>query len=37
VTLNLKLDQALSMMSHLRKKTSDIHCELEMRRRLKAE
>lgn len=37
VTRDLKVDQALSMMSHLRKKTSDIHCELEIRRRLRAE
>ncbi len=37
VTLDHKVDQAVSMMRHLRKKTSDIHVELEMRRRLKAE
>lgn len=37
VTLDLKVDQALSMMKHLREKTADIHVELEMRRRLKAE
>ena len=37
VTLDRRVDQAVDMIRHLRKKTSDLRCELDLRRRLKAE
>jgi hypothetical protein len=37
VTLDTRVDQAISMMAHLREKKRSIYVELEMRHRLKAE
>jgi hypothetical protein len=37
VTLDLKVDQAISMIAHLRQKKDDIYAELEMRHQLKYE
>jgi len=37
VTQNTRVDQAMSMMAHLREKKKAIYVELEMRHRLKAE